>query len=289
MPIARSDSRRLGAILVALAMAAACAREPAPEATFRIEPPIAAAAGGPEAPLFTVRLDGPEDLLRRLPKQQTAVLDPEYKQKQTYESVSAADLIDAGKPAAVVLADDMRLVFQASDGYRSMTTLATLRKSGGRLAIRDLNAAAGQSWRPIPGKPDMTPAPAYLVWPSDNADLPWPYAVTTIEVWKTEPVDLTRPDADPAAYAGHTVFKKHCSSCHAVNGMGGAVGPELNIPANVTEYWNHTALKQLILNPSSIRRNARMPALGLTDAEADAVVAYLVRMKKLKRAPGGGR
>jgi hypothetical protein len=43
-------------------------------------------------------------------------------------------------------------------------------------------------------------------------------------------------------------------------------------------------LKQFILNPSSIRRDARMPTpAGLSDADADAVIVYLAHMKRLKR------
>jgi mono/diheme cytochrome c family protein len=278
--------RRWAGVAAAFVLLAGCTRSPSPEAGFTIEPPIGNSPAAQQMPLFTIRLEEGGDLVARLPIQQTTVQDPEYKQAQTYESVPVLALLDAAKPAGAALSDKVRLIFQASDGYRSVTTVETVRTFGGRLAVRDVNAGADRSWRPIPGKPSMTPAPYYLVWPSANTDLPWPYAVTTIEVWETEPADLTRPDDDPAAKAGHAVFTKHCSSCHSVNGAGGAVGPELNVPANVTEYWNHAALKQFVRNPPSIRRNAKMPTLAeLTDADVDAVIAYLVRMKKLKLAP----
>ena len=283
--LTRPRPLRLG-IVTAFALLAACTQGTTPDAGFTIEPPIAHSSAARETPLFTIRLEDRGDLIGRLPREQTTVSDPEYKQPQTYESVPVLALIEAAAPAGVTLSDPVRLIFQASDGYRSVTTVGTVRTFGGRLAVRDVNAGANRLWRPIPGKPSMTPAPYYLVWPSANADLPWPYAVTTIEVWETEPVDVTLPDGDPAARVGHAVFKKHCASCHSVNGAGGAVGPELNVPANVTEYWNHAALKQFIRNPAGIRRNVKMPTLTeLTDAEIDSVVAYLVRMKKLKRTP----
>ena len=270
---------------VAFALFAACTRSPSPEAGFTIEPPIGKAPIDQPTTLFTVHLNDRRDLVSRLPKQVTTVQDPEYKQTQTYESVSLLAFVDAVKPADITLSDDVRLVLLASDGYRSATTIGMVRTFGGRLAVRDVNAAAGHAWKPIPGKPSMTPAPYYLVWPSTNADLPWPYAVTTITASKTDPADLSVPDDDPAAKAGHALFKKHCSSCHSVNGSGGAVGPELNVPANVTEYWNRAALKQFIRSPAAIRSNAKMPTLtDLTDADVDAIVAYLVRMKKLKLA-----
>lgn len=69
-----------------------------------------------------------------------------------------------------------------------------------------------------------------------------------------------------------------------MNGVGGVVGPELNVPANITEYWNRAALKQFIRNPASIRRDAKMPTpTGLSEADVDAVVAYLAHMKGRKR------
>jgi mono/diheme cytochrome c family protein len=272
-------------ILAVAITAAACAPAPAPEPAFRIEPPLAHAASGGEAPLFTVRLDATSDRVARLAKQVTEVADPVYKQPQTYETVALSALLDASKPADVASLDGMRLIFQTVDGYRARATMDTMRALDGRLALRDLGAEPGRTWRAIPGKPaGFTPAPFYLVWSSTNPDLPWPYAVTAIEVWKTEPVDLTAPGVDATARAGHAIFRTRCLSCHAVNGMGGAVGPELNVPANITEYWNRAALKQFILNPASIRRNARMPTLtGLSNTDVDAVIAYLRHMKGLKR------
>jgi len=286
----RPGFRPIGIAIVGLAIAA-CRPSPAPTAEFRIELPIVGVAAERAAPLFTVRLTSAADLLARLPKAITTVADPEYKQAQTYESVALTALIDAARPAGIgsdVTSDgSLRLVLLATDGYRSVTTIETARRFDGRIALRDLKAEPGHSWRPIPSKPDMTPAPSYLVWPSANADLPWPYAVAEIEVWNVEPVDLTAPGTDAAAVTGHAVFKKRCFSCHSVNGVGGAVGPELNVPANITEYWNRAALKQFITNPASIRRNARMPPPGLSESDVDAVIAYLVHMKGLKQVTGG--
>jgi mono/diheme cytochrome c family protein len=286
MPMTRRGLRPVAVAIVGLALAA-CGAHPEPSTAFRIEPPVTGAAAGQAEPLFTVHLDGAGDLLARLAKTVTTVPDPVYKQAQTYETVALTALIDAARPAGVasgvVSNGSLRLVLLATDGYRSVTTIEAARRFDGRIAIRDLKAEPGHAWRPIPDKPAMTPAPYYLVWPSANPDLPWPYAVTEIEVWNVEPIDLTNPGADAAAVAGHAIFKKRCFSCHAVNGAGGSVGPELNVPANVTEYWNHAALKQFILNPASIRRNPKMPTLTeLTDADVDTVVTYLVHMKGLK-------
>lgn len=274
------------ALIMAVVCMAACTADPPHEQPdFRIEPPIEAAAAAQAVPLFTVGLDRIAELAARQKKQVMTVQDPVYEEARAYEGVALTALIDAARPAGVPAVDAMRLVFRTGDGYRSVTTVRRVQEFNGFLAIRDMQADSNQLWRPIPGKSSMTPAPYYLVWPNANADLPWPYAITAIEVWDREPVDLTAPDDDAAANAGHAVFKKRCMSCHAVNGTGGTLGPELNVPANVTEYWNRTALKQFILDPSSIRNAPKMPTLGLPEAEVDAVIAYLVRMKTLKRIP----
>jgi cytochrome c2 len=283
MRMRRSGLRPVGVAIVALAIAA-CRPHPVPPTEFRVEPPVTETAVEHARPLFTVHLSSAGDLLARLAKTVTTVADPVYKQAQTYETVALTALIDAARPAGVASIDGLRLVFLSTDGYRAVTTIEAARTFDGRIAIRDLKAEPGHSWRDVPDKPGFTPAPYYLVWPSANPDLPWPYAVTQIEVWKAEPIDLTAPGADADANAGHALFKKRCFSCHAVNGAGGAVGPELNVPANITEYWNRAALKQFIINPASIRRDPKMPTLtGLSDADVDLVMAYLVHMKGLKR------
>jgi cytochrome c2 len=37
--------------------------------------------------------------------------------------------------------------------------------------------------------------------------------------------------------ADYELFKKNVT-CHAINKIGGNMGPELNYPKSVTEYWN---------------------------------------------------
>jgi mono/diheme cytochrome c family protein len=65
--------------------------------------------------------------------------------------------------------------------------------------------------------------------------------------------------------------------------QGGVLGPELNAPKNVTEYWQLHDLKAFIRNPESYRYQSKMPAFShFSDADIDAVLAYLQQMKQQK-------
>jgi mono/diheme cytochrome c family protein len=99
---------------------------------------------------------------------------------------------------------------------------------------------------------------------------------------------LVRVEAAPASQggtAGETIFQTKCAACHTM-GKGKLVGPDLKgVTARRDAQW----LKSFIADPNKLfaandptaqqllseSNNVRMPALGLTDAEVDALVAYL--------------
>ena len=102
---------------------------------------------------------------------------------------------------------------------------------------------------------------------------------------KTDRADATPeglPDDHPVM-KGSRQFEQRCAVCHAVNGIGGAVGPELNRPLSVTEYWDREALRQLLKDPSKVRANSKMPAFHLKDDMIDEILAYLEWMATNKK------
>lgn len=83
---------------------------------------------------------------------------------------------------------------------------------------------------------------------------------------------------DPAlASQGEKVYAaKGCNSCHAIKGVGAAVGPDLG---RVAAKANPTWMFNWIKNPQSYHPGTVMPNLGLTDQETLAVVSWLQQNK----------
>jgi len=89
----------------------------------------------------------------------------------------------------------------------------------------------------------------------------------------------------PSAEQGEALFQHHCSACPPIGG-GRSVGPDL---AGVTKKRDHAWLVRMITTPSAILdsgdpvvgklleefRGLRMPDLGISPEEADAILAYL--------------
>jgi mono/diheme cytochrome c family protein len=138
--------------------------------------------------------------------------------------------------------------------------------------------------------------PYYVVWSKTDADDPpeprWPYQVTAAEVTDfATRFAATMPPAgtDALAAVGFERFRTFCLPCHTINGRGGGVGPELNYPVSVTEYFAEPVLRSWIVDPRNVRWNAKMPPPLPPGADAgatvDAVVAYLRVMATHKIAP----
>jgi hypothetical protein len=77
-----------------------------------------------------------------------------------------------------------------------------------------------------------------------------------------------------------------------VNGEGGTVGPDLNVPQSIVEYRPVEQIKAYIKDPATFRYG-NMPAHPHLDAgELDGLIAYFETMRHAKhdprRAVGGG-
>ena len=106
---------------------------------------------------------------------------------------------------------------------------------------------------------------------------PWPYQIESIELVRANVFQNAEPPASASADAkkGYEAFKHTCMKCHSVNFVGGAMGGELNVPLNVTEYWKPKELLAFITNPKSVRATSKMPRLGISTEEALALSVYL--------------
>lgn len=109
-------------------------------------------------------------------------------------------------------------------------------------------------------------------------------AQTALTNFSTRPgkgVNVARPDMtmtpDQAAQAAETgkrlyANKYGCNGCHSLGGEGGKVGPALD---RAGFRLNGTWVYRWVKNPQAMKPETRMPALGLSDADAKAVTMYL--------------
>ena len=79
---------------------------------------------------------------------------------------------------------------------------------------------------------------------------------------------------------GTAVYDKKCKACHSVAGVGGRMakmgGPLDGVGAKRDEAW----LRAYLADPKSKMPEAKMPKVTLSAEEMDAVVAYLLTLKK---------
>ncbi|MBM4385992.1 MAG: cytochrome c [Deltaproteobacteria bacterium] len=186
------------------------------------------------------------------------------------------------------------LLLRARDGYTRTASGEQLLGEGAFLAFADAEHPGG-AFFPIDRR-QVDPAPFYLVWQgegrSDTTLWPWPYQLAEIEV-----VDFARafphvvPQGaapDSAAQRGFALFRASCIACHAINGEGGTVGPELNVPRSIVEYRDAEQLKAFIRDPRSFRYTSMPAHPHFRDADLDALIAYFTHMSAHKRDPGAG-
>ena len=85
----------------------------------------------------------------------------------------------------------------------------------------------------------------------------------------------TPPNAEPSgatASARPAAFNQICSACHSLDGRGGNVGPVLD---HVATRLDADYLRKWLKNPASVKSDAKMPALGLSDAQLEELVSFL--------------
>lgn len=226
-------------------------------------------------------------LQQQLPVQQVSLDDPSYHQMKSYRGFLFNDLLQ--KTGFPLLDNDDILVLTASDGYAPTLTAAQLQQHQAMLVF----AEAGKpdfSFTPLQqGKGMLSPAPFYLVWPGAGKaaeNYAWPYQLVKIELIRFHDryaKVIPAAGAPAQVHQGFALFKQNCLKCHSINLQGGVLGPELNAPKNVTEYWQTHDLKAFIRDPETYRYQSKMPAFSFfTDAEIDAVLAYLQQMKQQK-------
>lgn len=225
---------------------------------------------------------------------QTVTLDdPYYGKRKSFRACPLATVIQLGFAEPAERLRDASVVFRARDGYAKPAAGRVLAEPGGFLAFADADHMRGDDpgWQPIDRK-QADPGPFYLVWTGPGQDThshPWPYQLVEIQL---APVEQLFPHtvptglpADAPAQDGYAIFRSDCIACHAINGEGGTVGPDLNVPQSIVEYRPAAQIKAYIRDPAAFRYTSMPAHPHLNDAQLDALVAYFTAMKDRKHDP----
>ncbi len=239
----------------------------------------AVATGAPFA-VLSINEQSIAKVRKQHPLASAEVQDPVYKRTQRYQGVWLVDVLkDLGRGGHAD--SDIYVRFRCQDGYLPIMPLTRALGAKALVAFRDANASQGEDWQPLPDSGSAsTPAPSYLVWlspPGDPEEYPWPFQMVAIELVSSSEAlaGLAPGNSQP----GQQLFVTHCLKCHALNGVGGTFGPELNSPCSVTEYWNPRLLRRFITKASSVRSATKMPNFdSLPDKDIGLIVDYLHSM-----------
>ena len=259
---------------------------PAAPADEGLAPAIAFARHG--EPVVSLDLDA---LRERVAPVTVRVHEPYEGREASFRALPFAAVLDAAYGPG--WRSEEELLFTCRDGYQPSVPVARVLAHRARLAfaradqerftIRKLESGAHR---------DVELSPFYLVWENlddtalrQEADYGWPYQVVGVDLIRARdrfPRMAPPPGAGPEVLAGFAAFRVHCSRCHALNGEGGSIGPELNAAASPLELRGRDWLRTWIADPSRILPTARMeplnPALPDRERTIDEILAYLEAM-----------
>jgi mono/diheme cytochrome c family protein len=238
----------------------------------------------------TVRQLDDAALARACAPRTIEVDDPYYEVRKHYRACPLAAVIEAGFGIPAARLDVEDVVFRALDGYSKPSTPARVAEDGGWVAFGE---ADGAPFAPM-GRRALDPGPFYVVWTKaeqrDTHRYPWPYQLAAIELTSLAkkfphivPDGLTAGDA---GWRGFAIFRSECVACHSMNGEGGTVGPDLNVPRSIVEYRPADQVKAYVRNPASFRYGNMPSHEHLSDGDLDALVAYFRAMQTRKHDPG---
>jgi mono/diheme cytochrome c family protein len=78
---------------------------------------------------------------------------------------------------------------------------------------------------------------------------------------------------------GAAVYQKRCKMCHSVGGVGGPMAKNGG-PLDAVSAKGEAFLKEYIKDPKSKKADSKMPKPNLSDEDLNAVVSYLMGLKK---------
>jgi|GEM_PF-735219 len=212
------------------------------------------------------------------------LVDPYYGKKKRYEAFALQDVLQLGFGNKWESPKYTDVAFGASDGYTAIANISKLFDSGGYIVYEDLDYS---NWEPISNS-QIRPGPFYLVWTGEEQttanEYPWPWQLASIDLIQFQSqfpkVIPQGANTDSPAYMGFQIFEGRCIRCHAINGQGGVVGPDLNAPQSIVSYRSENMIKEFIKNPSKYRHTHMPDHPDLSDQDLDNLISYFNYMNE---------
>ena len=211
--------------------------------------------------------------------------DPFFKTAKEYAGFYLDSIVDPVVRSGGFDTSNTLIVFECGDGYKPVMELSKIYgKTKGYIVFRDLDKHLTKEWADSIYKSFV---PYYLVWDDvkkDDNSFMWPYGLMGLRLIRSDlEYKAIYPFKNPELEHGFTLLRENCLKCHSVNKIGGTMGPEFNIPKNITEYWKEADIIAFAKNPASFRYNSHMPPVtGLTDTDMHEIIQYLRFMKNNK-------
>jgi len=215
----------------------------------------------------------------------TASFDPVFKRVKKYEAIPLKPYLEKLITASNLDTANTEIIFLCKDGYNPGMALSKVMQNEPYLAIRDLDAPEGKNWMDtLQGKWP----PFYLIWTNHSKGdkgYTWPYGLKYLQFKTSDGAYKAAFPLDESKIAGFELYKEKCIKCHSMNMVGGVMGPEMNVPKNITEYWKMEDIKAFVKNPYAYRYNSKMPpVVGLKEMELELIIDYIAYMKEQKIA-----
>ena len=212
--------------------------------------------------------------------------DPVYHKAKRYLATPMLPILKTIPDFDKINKAETKIVFECEDGYKPEMSLEKFLSAPSFIAQSDLDAPKGSNWEKITKEGhEMKADPFYIIYQGVSAkdyEFKWPYNVVKIHLAPLHENDKKLVPDDKKMMVGYKLYVKHCQICHAINNVGGNMGPELNYPKSVTSYWKRPELIDFIVNPASFRTNVKMPKPSISKAQSEQIVTYLEYMARKK-------
>ena len=237
-----------------------------------------------------IQLEQTTEILASSDETVAVTLDPVYQTRKHYRGITFLRFLKSNGREPAMMAADTVVQFVCKDGYNPIASLGALVQDGAFLATGDLDAPSDRTWIQFKyGASQRDPGQFYLVWPNakpTSDDHPWPYGIIALRIGRANALLGPALPKSERFQQGFNLFRQNCMMCHSVNGVGGTIGIDLNVPRNVFEYWQADKLPTMVANPVAFRRNAKMPPFDQLGHQAISdILEYVKHMKAHKIQP----